>query len=181
VAYLDRLPAVLTYRDGRWEAAEHFRPVFRDVVRVVTAFTVAHSITLSLATLGLVSLPSGPVEAAIAFSVLLAAINNVRPVVAEWRWLMAFAFGLLHGFGFAGVLADLGLPSDALLLALVGFNLGVEAGQLAIVAVFLPLAFMVRGTAAYNRGLMSGGSVLVGLLALTWMIERIFDVSILAL
>jgi len=175
------LPAVLMHRDGRWLAAERFGPVFRDVVRVVTAFTVAHSITLSLATLGLVALPSRLVEAAIALSVLLAALNNLRPVVSEWRWLAAFAFGLLHGFGFAGVLADLGLPSESLLLALLGFNLGVEAGQLAIVAVFLPLAFMLRGTAAYSRGLMSGGSLAVALLALAWMIERAFDISIPAL
>jgi hypothetical protein len=175
------LPAVLTYRGGRWQAATRFGPAFWDVVRVVTAFTVAHSITLSLAALEVVSLPSRLVEATIALSVVLAALNNIRPMIEDWRWLMAFAFGLIHGFGFASVLADLGLPRDALLLALVGFNLGVEAGQLAIVAVFLPLAFMLRGTAIYSRGLMSGGSLLVALLAVTWMIERIFDISILAL
>jgi hypothetical protein len=175
------LPAVLMHEAGRWQAAARFGPAFWDVVRVVTSFTVAHSITLSLAALGVVSLPSRLVEATIALSVLLAALNNVRPVIEEWRWLMAFTFGLIHGFGFASVLADLGLPRDALLLALVGFNLGVEAGQLAIVAVFLPLAFMLRGTATYRRGLMSGGSLVVALLALTWMIERIFDISILAL
>ncbi|HSV35136.1 MAG TPA: HupE/UreJ family protein [Ramlibacter sp.] len=175
------LPAVLTYNAGHWQAAARFGPAFRDVVRVVTAFTVAHSITLSLAALEVVSLPSRLVEATIAFSVLLAALNNVRPLIEQWRWLMAFAFGLVHGFGFASVLGDLGLPREALVLALVGFNLGVEAGQLAIVGVFLPLAFMLRGTAIYRRGLMSGGSLVVALLALTWMIERAFDISILAL
>ncbi|HSV84198.1 MAG TPA: HupE/UreJ family protein [Ramlibacter sp.] len=175
------LPAVLMHQSGRWQAVAHFRPAFRDVVRTVTSFTVAHSITLSLAALGVVSLPSRLVEATIALSVLLAALNNVRPVIEQWRWVMAFAFGLIHGFGFASVLGDLGLPREGLLLALVGFNLGVEAGQLAIVAVFLPLAFMLRGTATYRRGLMAGGSLLVALLAFAWMVERAFDISILAL
>jgi hypothetical protein len=175
------LPAVLMHESGRWQAVAHFRPVFWDVVRTVTSFTVAHSITLSLAALGVVSLPSRLVEATIALSVLLAALNNVRPVIEQWRWVMAFAFGLIHGFGFASVLGDLGLPREGLLLALVGFNLGVEAGQLAIVAVFLPLAFMLRGTATYRRGLMSGGSLVVALLALAWLVERAFDISILAL
>jgi hypothetical protein len=175
------LPAVLTHRDGRWQALAGLRPAFWDVVRVVTAFTVAHSITLSLAALGMVSLPSRLVEATIAFSVLLAALNNVHPVIAGRRWLMAFVFGLIHGFGFASVLADLGLPNGSLLLALAGFNLGVEAGQLAVVAVFLPLAFMLRDSVVYRRGLMAGGSLLVALLALTWMIERIADTKILVL
>lgn len=174
------LPAVLTHKDGRWQAQPHLGPACRDVVRVVTSFTVAHSITLSLAALGAVSLPSRLVEATIAFSVLLAALNNVWPVIAGRRWLMAFVFGLIHGFGFANVLADLGLPRDSLLLALAGFNLGVEAGQLAIVAVFLPLAFVLRDTVLYRRGLMASGSLLVALLALAWMVERITDTTILA-
>jgi len=175
------LPAVLTYEGGRWQAVARFGPAFWDVARVVTSFTVAHSITLSLAALGVVALPSRLVEATIAFSVVLAALNNVRPVFEQWRWVMAFAFGLIHGFGFASVLADLGLPREGLVLALVGFNLGVEAGQLAIVVAFLPLAFMLRSQVFYRRALMSGGSLLVALLAFAWMIERAFDISILAL
>ena len=102
----------------------------------MTSFTVAHSITLSLAALSVISLPSRLVESTIALSVVLAALNNLKPLVAERRWAVAFAFGLIHGFGFASVLADLGLPQGALLLALVGFNLGVEIGQLAIVSGF---------------------------------------------
>ena len=99
-------------------------------MKVVTAFTVAHSITLTLATLGVIALPSALVESTIAASVVLAALNNVFPLFHGRRWLVAFFFGLVHGFGFASVLAELGLPRDALLLALVSFNLGVEAGQL---------------------------------------------------
>jgi len=176
------LPAVLFLPHGSrggWRPVERLGPALWDVLRVVTSFTVAHSITLSLAALGIVSLPSRLVESTIAFSVLLAAVNNIRPVVEEKRWMMAFLFGLIHGFGFASVLADLGLPRDALLLALVGFNLGVEAGQLVIVSVFVPLAFMLRATVFYRRVLMIGGSVIVALVAATWMAERIFDLKII--
>ena len=155
------------------------RDAFWGVLKVVTAFTVAHSITLSAAALGWVSLPSRLVESVIAASVVLAALNNVRPVIEERRWLMAFVFGLIHGFGFASVLADLGLPRNALLLALVGFNLGVEAGQLAIVAAFLPLAFLLRATPLYRRGIMTGGSVLIAVVAGIWLLERAFDLRII--
>ena len=173
------LPAVLTFRDRRWMPVGQFRPAFWDVVRVVTSFMLAHSITLSLAALEVVTLPSRVVESTIALSVVLAALNNVRPVIEERRWLMAFVFGLIHGFGFASVLADLGLPRNALLLALVGFNLGVEAGQLAIVAAFLPLAFLLRATPLYRRGIMTGGSVLIAVVAGIWLLERAFDLRII--
>jgi HupE / UreJ protein len=173
------LPAVLVWQARRWQPAERFRQAFVDVLKVVTSFTVAHSITLSLATLGLVSLPSRVVESAIAASVVLAALNNVRPIVHGRRWLVAFVFGLIHGFGFASVLADLGLPQEALFLALLGFNLGVEAGQLAIVAVFLPLAFVLRRTAFYRRGVLIGGSLLIAALAAVWLAERMFDLSLM--
>ena len=173
------LPAVLAYSGRRWQPVDRFRPAFWDVVRVVTSFTVAHSITLSLAALEVITLPSRLVESTIALSVVLAALNNVRPVIEERRWLMAFVFGLIHGFGFASVLADLGLPRNALLLALVGFNLGVEGGQMAIVATFLPLAFLLRATPLYRRGIMTGGSVLIAMVAAIWLIERAFDIRIL--
>ena len=173
------LPAVLVWRGARWQAVQTFREAFVGVFKIVTAFTVAHSITLSLATLGFVSLPSRWVESAIAASVVLAALNNVWPVFHGRRWMVAFAFGLIHGFGFASVLADLGLPREALALALVGFNLGVEGGQLAIVAVFLPLAFALRRSAFYRRAVMIGGSLLIAALAGIWLVERVFVVKLL--
>ena len=163
----------------RWQPAERFSQAGFDVLRVVTAFTVAHSITLSLATLGWVSLPSRLVESLIAASVVLAALNNVWPLFHGKRWWVAFGFGLVHGFGFATVLADLGLPPDALALALVGFNVGVELGQLAIVAVFLPLAFWLRRSTFYRRGVLIGGSLLISLLAAVWLVERAFDLKLL--
>lgn len=173
------LPAVLVWRKPRWEAAESFTQSFWEVAKIVTAFTVAHSITLSLATLGWISLPSRVVESAIAASVVLAALNNVWPVFQGRRWTVAFCFGLIHGFGFASVLADLGLPQETLLLALVGFNLGVEGGQLAIVAVFLPLAFVLRRHWVYQRLIFIGGSLLIAAVAGIWLAERVANFKLL--
>ena len=169
------LPAVLRREDGRWRAVETFGAALMDVVRVVTAFTVAHSITLALATLGILTLPSRPVEVAIAASVMIAAANNIRPVAHARRWVAAFAFGLIHGFGFAGVLGDLGLPASALAASLLAFNLGVELGQLAIVAVFLPLAFWLRRGAVYQRVILVFGSAIVFIVATVWLIERLYQ------
>jgi hypothetical protein len=177
------LPAVLVRRTAppSWQPVAGFRAALWDVFRVVTAFTLAHSITLTLATLGWVSLPSRPVEAVIAGSVVLAALNNVWPLARGRRWWVAFGFGLVHGFGFAGALAELGLPQGALALALLGFNLGVELGQLAIVALFLPLAHALRRTVLYRRWVLVGGSLAIALLAAAWFVERAFDVELLAL
>lgn len=173
------LPAVLVWQRGRWQAAPRFAAAFWDVIKIVTAFTLAHSFTLSLATLGWVALPTRWVESAIAASVVLAALNNLRPLLHGRRWMAAFGFGLIHGFGFASVLADLGLPAGALLLALIGFNAGVEAGQLAIVGVFLPLAFVLRRSGFYQRGVVIGGSLLIAALASVWLAERVFNLKLL--
>jgi hypothetical protein len=173
------LPAVLVAHMKRWRGVDNLGVATREVLWVVTSFTLAHSITLSLAALELVSLPSRLVESAIALSVVLAAANNLFPVVERRRWLAAFGFGLIHGFGFASVLAELGLPTDALVLSLLGFNVGVELGQMAIVAVFLPVAYALRNTRFYLRGVFVGGSVLTMLLALVWLVERAFDLKLL--
>ena len=160
-------------RVTQWPAAAHARPVVLDVLAVVTAFTVAHSITLGLTITGWLTPPADLVEPAIALSVVLAALNNLLGFSALKRWRLAFVFGLVHGFGFASVLLDLGLPASALLAALGGFNLGVELGQLAIVAVFLPLAWSLRHTRFYRWVVVAGGSLAIVLLGLFWTVDRL--------
>ena len=172
------LPAVLTRTADRWHASANFSSVCWEVLRIVTAFTLAHSITLSVATLGLVTLPSRVVESAIAVSVLIAGLSNLYPQLIGRRWVVAFAFGLIHGFGFAGVLADLGLPPDALLLSLITFNLGVECGQLVLVAGVLPLAYVLRHTWTYQRVVVAAGSLATAGIALLWLIERAFNLKL---
>lgn len=187
------LPAVLRRTADGWRPAPDFRSVLVAVLKVVTAFTLAHSLTLALAALEIVRLPTRPVEATIAASILIAvalnfrgrAINAERPensLWLPWRDLLsgprvAFLFGLIHGFGFAGVLGELGLRRDQLAWPLLGFNAGVELGQLACVLVFLPVAFLLRATRAYRLGALPIGSAAIALLAGGWLIERTFDLG----
>jgi hypothetical protein len=169
------LPAVLVRERSHWEPAGSLKRSLVEVLKVVTAFTLAHSVTLSLAVLGFISLPSRFVESTIAASIIFAALNNLRGSIEKKRWVMAFVFGLIHGFGFASALADLGLPQGALALALVGFNLGVELGQMAIVSAFVPVAFWLRTTTFYRRWFMPIGSIVIALVALYWFAQRAFD------
>ena len=152
------------------------------LVKVVTAFTVAHSITLILAALDVVSLPGRLVEAGIAFSIAYVAAENLwRPRPAH-RWRLTFFFGLVHGFGFANVLRELGLPtkSQELIASLLAFNVGVEIGQVAIVAVLLPLVIWI-GRSAFRGAFIKGVSVIVLLFGLGWLVERVFDLSYMPL
>ena len=161
---------------------------WRRVVLTVTAFTVAHSITLAAATLGFVRVPGPPVEAAIALSIVLVAVEIVNArrgtpsLTARLPWLVAFTFGLLHGFGFAGALAEVGLPHHAIPIALLFFNLGVEIGQLAFVAVVLAAGFAFRRAIAFRLEPASLQRVVnrlaviaayaIGTVAAYWLIER---------
>jgi hypothetical protein len=156
-----------------WQAARQARPVLLDVLAVVTAFTVAHSITLGMTITGWLTPPADLVEPAIAISVVLAALNNLLGFSALKRWRLAFVFGLVHGFGFASVLLDLGLPASALLAALGGFNIGVELGQLAIVGAFLPLAWVLRHSQFYRWVVVVGGSAAIVVLGLFWTLQRL--------
>lgn len=166
------LPSVLVYRKRRWRPRERVGSALLEVIEVITGFTVAHSITLALAVLGVISVPSRLVESAIALSIVLMALNNVYPIVSRGRWGLAFAFGLAHGLGFASVLVDLDLPSGILALALFAFNVGVEIGQLAIVVLVLPMAILLRHTAFYRIVVLYGGSLVVAALASLWLYQR---------
>jgi HupE / UreJ protein len=173
------LPSVMR-RDGPdWRGVERFRPASLNVLKIVTSFTVAHSITLILAALDVVRLPSRLVESVIAASVVLVALNNLRPMFGDKSWAVTFVLGLVHGFGFAGVLGDLDPQRGELVLALLGFNVGVELGQLAIVAVFLPVAFALRGTGFYRVVIFRFGSVAAMLIAAGWMLDRVFDLNLM--
>jgi hydrogenase/urease accessory protein HupE len=148
----------------------------------ITAFTLAHSITLSLATLGVVNVPGPPVEAMIALSILLLACEVVRlergqpSMTAQWPWIVAFTFGLLHGFGFASALTEVGLPRGDIPLALFAFNVGVELGQLMFIAAALTLLAVAR---RFNLSAVAGRRALhattygIGALAGFWFIERL--------
>lgn len=162
------------------------------VIKVATSFTVAHSITLSLAVLGVVDIPGEIIEPLIAASIVFVAVENFVSRDMERRWKYTFVIGLIHGFGFAGVLREFGLPDGALATALVAFNLGVEIGQVAIIAVFLPALLLVeralRGVmpGAPRAGGGAGGAVAAernapliyalsgatGLLGVYWLVER---------
>jgi hypothetical protein len=143
------------------------------IVKVVSAFTLAHSLTLSLAALGLLRTSADVIEPAIAASVALAALNNLWPRLVQEGALLAFALGLLHGFGFSSALADAGLSGAPLLAALLGFNLGVECGQLLIVALFVPLALVSTRHRLCRDYALSWGSAAVLALALFWVFERL--------
>jgi hypothetical protein len=166
------LPAVLLRSREQWQPVKQARPAFINIVKVVTAFTLAHSITLSLAAFNVIRLPTRLTESVIAASIIVAALNNVFPKVTAGRWRIAFLFGLLHGFGFASVLADMGLPASARVLSLLAFNLGVELGQLAVVLAIMPLAYALRATAFYRRGVLPWGSSAIASLALVWLVQR---------
>jgi hypothetical protein len=168
------LSAVVTRspKDGRWQPVKTLPEALWPTTYIVTAFTIAHSITLSAAVFNLVELPPVFVECAIAASVAAAAINNLYPVLSKRIWIAAFVFGLMHGFGFAYVLTDLGLPTDRKVMALLAFNIGVEIGQLAVVAVVLPLLFWARNKTAYTRVGLPVGSLAILVIALLWFFQR---------
>ncbi len=142
---------------------------------IVTAFTAAHSITLALAALEVVTLPAAPVEAAIAASVVLAAISGLRAkpgAPGDHRALLTFAFGLVHGFGFAGILRSSGLPADAVTLPLLAFNLGVEAGQLGVVLVALPIIHTLSRV-PIGRSVIRGAGWLIAAAGIFWLADRL--------
>jgi hypothetical protein len=172
------LPAVWRRTERGWEAVGTFQAAFISIAKIVTAFTVAHSITLAIAALRIVVLPSAFVESVIAFSVVVAALNNLWPLWTDRSWMVAFGFGLIHGFGFASALADLPAGAASLAISLAGFNIGVEIGQLCIVLVFLPLAFLLRESWFYRWCAVRAGSIGIASVAAVWLVERAFQISI---
>ncbi|SEK09596.1 MULTISPECIES: HupE/UreJ family protein [unclassified Variovorax] len=173
------LPAVLRRRPEGWEPVITWREAVWPMLGIVTMFTIAHSITLALAGLKVVSISPRIIEPGIAITIMLAAIDNIYPVLRGRRKLFSFLFGLIHGFGFAGALAELDLPLRDFVVALLQFNLGVEAGQLMVVAVVLVALLALRHWRRYPRLVLRGGSALAVLVAAIWLGERVFDVKVL--
>ena len=172
------LPSVLQRRPGAapgWTAVAGWRDALLPVAKTVTLFTLAHSVTLALAALGWVKLSPSFVEPAIAATIMLAAFDNLRPWLLRWRSWVTFCFGLIHGFGFAGVLGELQLPPAQFGWALFQFNLGLELGQLSLVLTVVPLLFALRRQPAYVPVVLRAGSGLALLLAAVWLVERTSD------
>ena len=178
-AVVYRLPNRKAVKDifTQWQGVEKFKPAFWYIVKIVTFFTIAHTITLSLAALGVISLNARIVESIIALSIALAALHNIVPIFKQKEWLIAFGFGLFHGFGFAGVLADKGLSGEYMALTLFGFNFGVEIGQLLIILLLFPTLFFMRNTKVYSYSVITASTVLI-VLSLLWTFERFFDFNI---
>jgi hydrogenase/urease accessory protein HupE len=152
------------------------------VIKIVTAFTIAHSVTLSLATLDVVVIPGTIVEPAIAASIVYVAMENFFTRNIDGRWRVAFAFGLVHGFGFAGALREIGLPTNAVASALAAFNVGVEVGQVAIVSIVVPALIGLDRLMAVDRTkparaatLVYALSALIGVIGSYWFVTRVLD------
>ncbi|WP_422105253.1 HupE/UreJ family protein [Winogradskyella sp.] len=180
------LPAVVRRRKSdddhtskiyNWYPVEKFKPAFLYIVKIITFFTIAHTITLSLASLEIIKLPSRFVESIIALSIGLAAYHNIKPIFKGRDWVIAFVFGLFHGFGFASVLGDLGFNGEHLTLSLLGFNIGVEIGQVAIIAAIFPILYLLRKLKLYPKFLVYLSLILI-IISLYWVVERVFDIDL---
>jgi hypothetical protein len=173
------LPSVMRRTPEGWRPVDRLSQAVWPVVGIVSAFTVAHSITLALAATKVVSLAPSFIEPAIAVTIILAALDNVWPIFPVRRVVVTFCFGLIHGFGFAGVLAELNLPTAAFAWALLQFNVGLELGQLLIVVGVTALLFVLRERPRYRALVVRGGSLAAMLVGVLWLIERTTNVAIL--
>jgi hypothetical protein len=171
------LPSVLVRaKFGSAKPVQGLRQGLTTMLKVVTVFTVAHSITLSLAALDLLTYWAEMIELLIAVSIFIVAMQNIFGRTANWVYLVVFGLGLLHGLGFASVLAPYGSYQSELWLSLLGFNLGVEVGQALIVLALFPVLFVLRKWSHYALVINAGGSVVLALIALYWMMNRVINV-----
>jgi len=162
-------------REGvSWKPVDSFFPALVNVAKILSLFTVAHTITLTVAAFKLVSVPSRLVESIIALSVFLAAVNIVYPIFARWTYHVVFVFGLFHGLGFASVLEHLTAARRAVVETLLGFNLGVEIGQLMIIALAFPIVFLLRRQAVYQTVVLKAGALGIAAVACVWFVDRAF-------
>ncbi len=151
-------------------------PKLKPLLLQISAFTVAHSITLSLAMFNVITIPSSIVEPVIALSIVFIAVENiVTKDLKPWRIGVIFLFGLIHGLGFAGALKELGLPQSQFVNALISFNIGVELGQITVVLIaYFAVGFWFQSKKWYREGIIIPGSLIIGIIASYWTIQRIF-------
>jgi hypothetical protein len=166
------LPGVLRSSGGGWQGTRNVRETARDLLRIITAFTLAHSVTLALAATGTVRVPVRPVEMAIALSIVIAGLLNLFPRAARARLALAFGFGLIHGFGFANALAELGSTGARLVPTLAGFNIGVELAQISLVVLVLPALLRARHSGFYAWRFMPAASLAAAMAGAAWLAAR---------
>jgi len=167
------LPGVLLAQGTNWRGRTNARETAGDLLRIITAFTVAHSITLALAATETVRIPVRPIEIAIALSIVIAGLLNLFPKAAKARLGLAFGFGLIHGFGFANALAELGTHGTRLIPTLAGFNVGVELAQISLVALVLPFLLRARNSMFYAWRFMPAASLAAALAGAAWVVARV--------
>lgn len=167
------LPGVLRAAGSDWQGRQTVRETATDLLRIVTAFTLAHSITLALAATQTVHVPVRPIEIAIALSIIVAGLLNLFPAAAQARLALAFGFGLIHGFGFANALAELGTHGARLIPTLAGFNIGVELAQLSLVLLVLPLLLRARHSRFYAGRFMPAASLAAAMAGAAWVAARV--------
>jgi hypothetical protein len=170
------LTTVVVWRDGDWQPVDRFGQAMWRLLKIVTVFTLAHSITLLLAALDIISLPSRLVESVIALSIVLVALNNIFPRVREGGLWIILVLGLFHGLGFASVMGHLPFRMVDLLGVVIGFNAGVEIGQIAIVAVLFPILYLLRRSRLYEPVVLKGVSAVLIVVAGWWLLERSLQV-----
>ena len=167
------LPSVLIWQSN-WKPAEGFRSSLWRLTKVLTMFTLAHSITFTLTGLGVVPSPGPKVtETIIALSIAVTALHNMRPIIVNREWIIALVFGLFHGFGFASLVQDLEVSRATELVSLAGRNIGIELGQLVVVLLVFPALFLLRRT-KYYRPFFLAGCVMLIVVSIGWAIERVF-------
>jgi hypothetical protein len=166
---------------GQWMAIDGLGRVLIETIKTLTAFTLAHAIVLTPAVLGVVSVPARVVEPAVALTIMLAAFDNIHPILPRLRWQVAFLFGLIHGLSFASVLGPMRLPPLGFAMALGSFNIGVEAGQIALALLLVPIAFALRNESLYRQLIAPGVSISALLLAGVWFLDRVFALNLLSL
>jgi len=171
------LPSVLVFRDG-WAPVAGFGSALWRVLKIATFFTIAHSITFTLAGMGwLPTPPSKVVETIIAGSIAAAALHNLKPIFPNREWSLSFVFGLFHGMGFASLVSDLDISTSSQLVSLLGRNVGIEIGQVVVILLLFPALFLLRRTPAYYPVLVLS-SLALAAFAIFWMIERVFEIDL---